>query len=96
MRSARWTDRSRHPHPAFFTVISCGWNAGAPGHAQTCELVGNIVNMSRILKVKTVAECVETEDQVTVLEQLGCGIYQGYYYSRPIPLEDLIEYVKHI
>ena len=64
--------------------------------AQTCELVGNIVNMSRILKVKTVAECVETEDQVTVLEQLGCGIYQGYYYSRPIPLEDLIEYVKHI
>ncbi|MCC8083205.1 MAG: EAL domain-containing protein [Clostridium sp.] len=67
-----------------------------PGHAQTCELVGNIVNMSRILKVKTVAECVETEDQVTVLEQLGCGIYQGYYYSRPIPLEDLIEYVKHI
>ena len=52
--------------------------------------------MSRILKVKTVAECVETEDQVTVLEQLGCGIYQGYYYSRPIPLEDLIEYVKHI
>ncbi|UWP58178.1 EAL domain-containing protein [Ruminococcus gauvreauii] len=65
-----------------------------PGHAQTCELVGNIMNMSQILRVDTVAECVETEEQVSMLDQLGCGIYQGYYYSRPLPLYDFIRYLK--
>lgn len=65
-----------------------------PGHAQTCELIGNIMNMSRILKVSTVAECVETEEQVKVLDGLGCRIYQGYHYSRPLPLPAFIEYVK--
>lgn len=65
-----------------------------PGHIQTSELVGNIMNMSHILKVTTVAECVETKEQVEALEKLGCGIYQGYYYSKPLPVEALIEYVK--
>ena len=65
-----------------------------PDHEQTRELVGNIMNMSKILHVKTVAECVETEAQVEILKKLGCEIYQGYYYSRPLPLEEFIEYVK--
>lgn len=65
-----------------------------PDHMQTCELVGNIMNMSRILKVKTVAECVETEAQVKVLEELGCTIYQGYYYSRPLEPEAFTDYVR--
>lgn len=65
-----------------------------PEHTQTCELVGNIMNMSRILGVSTVAECVETPEQIQMLEKLGCSIYQGYYYSRPLPLDAFIEYVK--
>ena len=65
-----------------------------PDHTQTCELIGNIMNMSRILQVKTVAECVETEEQMRVLEQMGCMIYQGYFYSRPLPLAEFLEYVK--
>ena len=65
-----------------------------PDHVQTCGLIGNIMNMSRILEVSTVAECVETEEQVEVLHGLGCSIYQGYYYSRPLPLPAFIEYVK--
>lgn len=67
-----------------------------PDHMQTCELVGNIMNLSGILKVQTVAECVETEAQVKMLDKLGCTIYQGYYYSRPLPLEAFIEYVKKL
>lgn len=65
-----------------------------PDHTQTCELVGNIMNMSRILNMNTVAECVETIEQVEVLDQLGCRIYQGYYYSKPLPLQAFAEYVK--
>lgn len=67
-----------------------------PEHAQTCELVGNIMNMSHILRVETVAERVETEEQVRMLNRLGCEIHQGYYYSRPLPLEEFILYVKKL
>lgn len=67
-----------------------------PEHEQTCELIGNIMNMSQILRVETVAECVETEAQAAVLEQLGCEIYQGYYYSRPLPLKLFIDYVGNL
>lgn len=66
-----------------------------PEHHQTCELVGNIMNMSHILSVETVAECVESMKQVEVLEPLGCEIYQGYYYSRPLPPEEFIQYIKN-
>lgn len=65
-----------------------------PEHSQTCKLIGNIMNMSHILRVKTVAECVETEAQVKILDEMGCRIYQGYYYSPPLPLEDFVEYLK--
>lgn len=71
------------------SLINC-----LPDHTQTCELVGNIMNMSRILNMNTVAECVETIEQVEVLDQLGCRIYQGYYYSKPLPLQAFAEYVK--
>lgn len=65
-----------------------------PSHSQTCELVGNIMNMARILRLDTVAECVESQEQVQSLQSLGCTIYQGYYYSRPLAPEDFISYVK--
>lgn len=67
-----------------------------PEHAQTCRLVGNIMSMTHILRAETVAECVETKAQVDMLEGLGCKIYQGYYYSRPLPLAQFIHYVKNI
>ena len=35
-----------------------------------------------------------TPEQIQMLEKLGCSIYQGYYYSRPLPLDAFIEYVK--
>ena len=54
------------------------------------------MNMSHILRVETVAERVETEEQVRMLNRLGCEIHQGYYYSRPLPLEEFILYVKKL
>ena len=46
------------------------------------------------MRLKTVAEGVETEDQVAALKVLGCDYIQGYFYSRPLPGDQFEEYLK--
>ena len=47
--------------------------------------VKTIVDLAHLLKVKIVAEGVETEDQLAILGELGCDEWQGYLFSRPVP-----------
>ena len=44
--------------------------------------------MAKRLDIKTVAEGIETEEQVEYLKSIGCDIIQGYYFSKPIPIEE--------
>lgn len=46
------------------------------------------------MRLKTVAEGVETAEQVAALRVLGCDYIQGYYYSRPLPQEDFERYLS--
>lgn len=48
-------------------------------------IVQTIIGMAINLKIESIAEGVETEDQRAFLEAHGCHMYQGYLYSRPIP-----------
>ena len=48
----------------------------------------NTVTMARQLKMKIIAEGVETEEQFAMLKKLGFGAAQGYLFSRPIPMEE--------
>lgn len=43
-----------------------------------------VIDLATSLKMSVVAECVETENQVAILESLGCHDIQGYFYSRPV------------
>ena len=45
------------------------------------------------IRIVTV-EGVETEQQVTILKQLGCNEMQGYYFSRPLPSGRLMEFLQ--
>ena len=48
------------------------------------------------MRMKTVVEGVETEEQVTALKVLGCDYIQGYYYSKPLCAADFEDYIsKH-
>ncbi len=51
-------------------------------------VVKSILKMSKELKLKTVCEGVEKEEQINFLKDAGCDLAQGYFYSRPIPNED--------
>jgi EAL domain-containing protein (putative c-di-GMP-specific phosphodiesterase class I) len=50
-------------------------------------LVSTIISMGHGLKMKVVAEGVETEEQSRLLGLLGCDEMQGFFFSRPIPGE---------
>jgi EAL domain-containing protein (putative c-di-GMP-specific phosphodiesterase class I) len=51
-------------------------------------IVDAIINMAQALGVKCVAEGVENKVQCNYLERVGCSIFQGYYYSRPLEIKD--------
>lgn len=48
-------------------------------------IVQNTISLALGLKLKTVAEGVETQEQKSILSSLGCDILQGYLFSKPIP-----------
>ncbi|HSM97804.1 MAG TPA: EAL domain-containing protein, partial [Gallionella sp.] len=50
-------------------------------------LVSTIVNLAHALKLKVVAEGVETEEQSRLLRLLGCDEMQGFLFSKPVPAE---------
>lgn len=51
-----------------------------------------IIAMAQNLKLSVVAEGVENETQVSWLKTNGCNILQGYYFSRPVPADDLLAF----
>lgn len=54
-----------------------------------------IIDLSRSLGVKVVAEGVETAQQLETLRKLGCDEAQGYFLGRPAPAEEFAEFVRH-
>ncbi|MCR4924236.1 MAG: GGDEF domain-containing phosphodiesterase [Lachnospiraceae bacterium] len=45
-----------------------------------------VIDMAKSLKMEIITEGVETREQLDKLTELGCGIFQGYYFSKPIPV----------
>jgi diguanylate cyclase (GGDEF)-like protein len=52
-------------------------------------LIQTIISMAHSLRLKVVAEGVETEEQATMLKLLRCDQMQGYLFSKPLPLEEV-------
>ena len=53
------------------------------------KIVQSILVLGKALGIDVVAEGVETQEQVDVLRRLGCERAQGYFFARPVPLEQL-------
>lgn len=53
-----------------------------------------IVSLARALDIKIVAEGAETEEHCRLLRALGCEVAQGYAFARPMPLEELVSWLK--
>jgi EAL domain-containing protein (putative c-di-GMP-specific phosphodiesterase class I) len=51
-------------------------------------IIKNIIDMSEDLGIDTLTEGVETEIQYKQLSGMGCKMFQGYYFAKPMPVED--------
>ena len=65
-----------------------------PGVKNDETIARAIITMGLGLNLNVIAEGVETESQREFLEALGCHEYQGYLFSRPLPLSELEAYLK--
>lgn len=52
------------------------------------NILASVVRMAKWLKVPVVAEGVERKEQAAFLRSIGCEYVQGYYFARPMPIED--------
>jgi EAL domain-containing protein (putative c-di-GMP-specific phosphodiesterase class I) len=66
---------------SFVAALGSGGRADAVSRA--------VIHLAHDLQMKTVAEGVETVDQLRELRALGCDLAQGYFFSRPVPPEEL-------
>ncbi len=67
---------------------------GATEHADHTAIISAIISLARALRLKVVAEGVETEQQAELLRLLRCDQAQGYLFSRPLPAQALEALLK--
>ena len=58
------------------------------------RLVQLILDIARYLNLRVVAEGVETDGQLSLLQDAGCDLVQGYYFSRPLPAEEFEKLIQ--
>ncbi len=58
-------------------------------------ILTDIIHMASELGMEVITEGVERKDQIDFVNKVGCYIIQGYYYDRPLPLEEFEERLKN-
>ncbi len=58
------------------------------------ELVRSIISLGHNMKMKIIAEGIETEEQAQMLKGIGCDQAQGFMYAKPMPPEDLTIFIQ--
>ena len=53
-----------------------------------------VITLARTLGLQVIAEGVECAEQMNLLNEFGCDIGQGYYFSKPIPADDMFDLLQ--
>lgn len=74
-------------YPFDLVKIDRSFIHGMEGSEQNLALVRAIIRLAHSLKLKVIAEGVETESQARILMELDCDMIQGYFLGKPVALE---------
>ena len=74
--------------------LDMGFLRGGSNTERGNEIIAHVLEMAKALDLKIVGEGVETKDQADFLTDRGCDVIQGFYYARPMPINDYIEKLK--
>ena len=58
------------------------------------KMMQYIIDMCKNMNLRVLSEGVETEEQRQRLMSMGCDYVQGYYYSKPLPEKEFVDYLK--
>lgn len=81
-------------YPVNVLKIDKSFVQGMESNISNKQIVETIIAMARGLDLTVVAEGVETLHQVEILQQLTCQYAQGFYFSKPLSLEDFLLYLS--
>lgn len=65
-----------------------------PKLEDACAIVNSIITLAQTMKITTLAEGIEHQEQETYLFENGCEQGQGYLYAKPMSLRDLRIWIK--
>lgn len=65
-----------------------------PSDEKCIKIIEAVINMAESLGMPVIAEGVEEEEQVKMLKRLGCDYIQGYYFAKPMPVQEYVELVE--
>ena len=60
------------------------------------DIIANFVELADKLNISLVAEGIETLEQLEFLKSVHCNMVQGYIYSKPLPVDEFILWLKTI
>lgn len=76
--------------------LDMGFLKSSDYSAKGGNILTAILKMAESLKMQTIAEGVETKEQVEFLKSIGCKYVQGFYYSKPLPVGEFEKLIPNI
>ena len=80
--------------PATTLKIDRAFIVDLPDNSHQRAIVEQIISLARVLDFKVVAEGVETKTQADMLVEMGCDVFQGYFFSKPLAPESFVDFCK--
>ncbi|MDW2644507.1 EAL domain-containing protein [Citrobacter sp. HN-141] len=63
-------------------------------NSKNTKIVSTIIDIAHSMNMCVVAEGIETQEQETLLTQMGCGVLQGFLYAKPLPAHKIYELIQ--
>ena len=82
--------------PVHKIKIDGSFVAGILDNDKDAAVCKAVIALARELGLAVVAECVETSSQLDCLVAHGCEMFQGYHFARPMPLDNLVQWLAAI
>ncbi len=79
--------------PIDILKINHSFVTDADSNAEDAQIVKTILALGRMFKLTMEAEGIETSRQAELLQSFGCGIAQGYFFSRPLPAREFEDWL---